>query len=111
MSKKFKTIVKRSEWLRGTGEGYLLDDEGMKCCLGFRCEQGGISLNNLLEKELPYEVRGHSRLPAWLQSKNLEGEANKAAIVNDESCLTDKQREDELREIFASQGEEIEFVD
>jgi hypothetical protein len=108
---KFKTVVKRSEWLRGNGGGRLLNDEGMKCCLGFRCEQAGIPLDNLRGKQLPYEVKGKSKLPWWLRSVNLEGKASQAAIANDAHSLTDEEREAEITEIFKNQGEEIEFID
>lgn len=107
----FKTVVKRSEWLRGNYDGRLLNNEGLKCCLGFRCEQAGIALENLRGKELPFEVKGKSRLPWWLRSVNLEGKANQAAITNDANYLTDEEREAEITEIFKNQGEEIEFVD
>jgi hypothetical protein len=108
---KFKTVVKRSEWLRERGEGYLLDEEGMKCCLGFRCEQAGIPKKNILDKDMPASVVGkRAKLPKWL-CQRFGDEAGRAAQINDDTKINDIVREAQLKNLFAEQGEEIEFID
>lgn len=107
---KFKTVVKRSEWGRGGTGGVLLSAGGLKCCLGFRCEQAGIPAGNLLDEEMPWAIKGHSKLPHWLSTFD-SNSADAAATVNDDRGLTDEEREAEIIRIFVERGEEIEFVD
>ena len=45
--------VNRRSWLRGTGEGMLLDDQNKKCCLGFYARECGLSAKDIRGLEAP----------------------------------------------------------
>lgn len=107
---KFKTVVKRSEWLRGD-DGTLLDVDGMKCCLGFRCEQQGVPQAALRPNLMPSGISDAFKISGWLREIDENSPVGKASAINDSGAIKDAEREAKLKEIFASQDEEIEFVD
>jgi hypothetical protein len=105
-----KVIVDRTKWLRGQYgqyDSYLLrEHDGKMCCLGFRCEQLGVSRDDLKGKEMPESVE------EWLPEDDwtIAG-AGKVAEVNDSRAFDgDAEREAQLIELFAAQGDELVFV-
>lgn len=53
---KLKFTVNREEWLRGQNYGCLLDEDGMKCCLGFAALALGYSQDKIRDIGRPEEL-------------------------------------------------------
>lgn len=111
-------IVKRSEWLRGEGgvvSCLLRSSDHKRCCIGFVGQQLGIRDGALAGQRTAIDTKVVA-WPTWMLMKSelinvSETDIDKAYRINDAQCLTDEQREVELKEIFASNGDTIEFVD
>jgi hypothetical protein len=125
MSERIKVVIDRAKWRTGGaagGEGagarmaqfgstQLRNKEGFQCCLGFIVAQTRpeIPILGIEDPEncgciiegLTYEVAG------WPQNTNLTMDAIK---INDESTLTNAQREQQLLELFKDSLYELEFV-
>jgi hypothetical protein len=75
---KIKTVIKRSEWLRGEGPtlSFLYRGDGKRCCLGFRMNVAGFTDNDLLSQgspaDLSYGVAEPDQIPSWLLSLDNE---------------------------------------
>lgn len=99
--------VKRSEWLRGTDEGKLYTHENgtpERCCLGFL----GLCLDlKDLQMEDTLFLNEHGITLEGLDRSKEE----KFADVNDNSRISDVDREIKLTEMFANIGIKINFVD
>lgn len=120
-----KYIVKRSEWYRGkTWGSKLLREDGRKCCIGFVGQQCGISDEDLRGRGAvsfsPYESTfspspSFVKFPEWMRPfdsrQNSSLPIAEAYTVNDDPGISDEVREARLKEIFRSQGDEIEFID
>lgn len=68
-----KLIIDRSKWLRGTGDGTLLDHEGKMCCLGFFARACGYNDDQIVAHADPTQMMsetalysGKSKFPQWL---------------------------------------------
>lgn len=129
--------IKRSEWARGarTRSGAvnsLLRKDNKKCCLGIYAEHCGIELVVLEASPLDIVCRlGWEGTPANYRDllvatgrrcERLDGPGRvgifsntRAAVelmaINDQSRISDKRREELLKEAFAAYGIEVEFVD
>lgn len=110
--------IKRSEWLRGEmDESYLLRASDRKrCCIGFYLSACGIDDIDLLAKRSPHDLSSIMG-KHWLLHKHTNGEIHDSdkcsnlIISNDAETFTQKQREQQIVEIFAEQGIEASFVD
>lgn len=109
-------IIDRATWRNakhGTGTVSLKNEEGYKCCLGFICEQSGItdicnrinpeSLSQKDTKKVPFLVMGvkigrHTDL------------SNEAMTINDSYFCSNEEREEKLKVLFAKYGIIIEFT-
>lgn len=68
------TVIKRSEWMRGNGEGLLFDSgSGQRCCLGFRMNLAGFDDEELDNVGTPCTILEHTikrgtqkHIPEWL---------------------------------------------
>lgn len=99
-TKKIKVRIDRKRWLRGVGQGTLLNEEGKMCCLGFWCNQTtGVSLDEMLRIPMPHGV--NTALSVGWHAY--------AAYINDCVNISEEQREAELIELAAIHGEEWEF--
>lgn len=109
------TVI-RSQWLHNPNspaESGLIVKDGHKCCLGFACEAMGIEIK--VGMKMPYEATKEiSPLTVFnsicngIYSTDL---ALRASTINDSKELTMKQKEEQLTELFASNGITIKFVD
>lgn len=113
-------IIQRTSWYRGKGpsNSRLITASGMKCCLGFMCEQAGIDRIHLIGKtspnELPYGI-----MPQFLQvlvDRSAFGLSNSklasvAMTINDNASIDDTEREKRLIELFKPHNIELKFVD
>lgn len=109
-------IINRAKWRTGahsivpsyrTGKGHtaLLNKEGYMCCLGFRCEQMGIPKKDLLDKSGPVDLSNDWDIPDLLNPIGTSTSFTQQAIrINDYSCYISKEREEKIKEHFATIG-------
>lgn len=114
-----KFIVDRKTWYRGKGsdESMLLRDDGMRCCIGFVGKQCGIDDNELQHATTVLSTVSSdssgihpSKWPQWFRH-GTAGALSVAYSINDDSFITDTDREKKLVALFESHGDEIVFVD
>jgi hypothetical protein len=123
MQPKKIITVDRQKWHRGSSfaqqpqrfagsSALLVSETGRMCCLGFACKQLGVPENDLADIGLPGElhvrVKGLNR-PWTVKEKEMyplvatdsqftETEfAEKAARINDNTDIDDKEREKQLK--------------
>lgn len=118
---KHSFTVKRSNWLRGERDSYLLHPEnGKMCCVGFLCESLEITKGDMLDRVHLSEVMGpREEVAGFFQEEYYgasryipeTGLAERIYGTNDNSFLTDLQREAMLTELFEQAGIEIKFED
>jgi hypothetical protein len=111
-----KFIVDRTKWYRGQGfaQSRLLTPDGKRCCIGFVGQQVGCTDQELLNKDtvarlygIAYERNVVGLFPAWMQNHD---KLQNAYAINDNSEISDGLREAQLKEEFAKNGDEIEFI-
>ena len=113
--KNVKTLViKRSRWLRGESNSYLLRPKDKKmCCLGFYARACGAQASDINGYCAPSEYSG---FPAWLLSDDFfagpacSSAAYKLMRANDSVNKTDKQREKIIKAEFKKRGVTVKFV-
>lgn len=115
-----KFTVDRATWARGDANfSRLLTYAGNRCCLGFMAKQCGVPDSVILDVRSPsgLDASDQQLLPKWL----LDVDAERAQAGNSPNCylameandhnqLSDQEREKKLKEIFAQNGDEIEFI-
>jgi len=132
MNKNF--TVDRSFWHRGGwrldsdsqrlghGGAALRNDEGNACCLGHIANQCGLPWSELDGVELPGDLRSTSKPPLYGVLIDFESEeltdtentpnsdlVNEAAGINDNSKISDSEREEKLTELFLKSGIALTF--
>jgi hypothetical protein len=137
MEAKFKFTVDRKRWLRGEGsmKSRLLRKSDRKmCCLGFRALAKGATEEQILDRESPRDLTIDDKTGALadlceLDERGRPVDNNKVAqnlmgtndhrldSLDDDADEVDmgdphseEQREQQIRDLFASIGEEVEFV-
>lgn len=112
-----KLIIDRATWLRG--EGYedsklYRPSDGKMCCLGFYSLACGLQQNDITELECPgsaTDPKINKKWPKWLTK--LENSQTKECIDlmehNDNENISDKERENKIKTIFARHGVKVEF--
>nr|ALS90839.1 MetaGeneMark_Unknown Function [uncultured bacterium] len=108
---KTKTLtINRGKWLTGkalnlVGDGTLLHESGLMCCLGFECIKNGESAATCRGKALPSNI-GYFGDDKWLLKRvggyNAESEL---ASTNDDRELKPRQRESRIRKLFKEHGD------
>lgn len=108
MTERIKFTVFRDTWLRG-GDSCLLDGAGNRCCLGHLARDMGIDDDSLEDEAMPHNVPS----PLWpaLLGNGKDSLAWDAAITNDDTEITNEQREERLVARFAREGIDVEFKD
>ncbi len=115
-----KFTVKRSEWLRGEADAYLLRaKDSKKCCLGFLALAKGFTNEEIYEKgqleELSVDIPGYVKKCEYEYEESVYFDDTsitaRAIEINDSTAISDEVREEQLKAIFAEAGDEIEFVD
>jgi hypothetical protein len=124
MSEENKTtVIDVSYWGRGNQSGYLLDDTGNMCCLGFECLTRGFSKLEILGVQMPSGIpkrempaskiaRMAGQLKGLVNNSNHFGGSvfsNVAATINDTrlgECLScdDFEEKDVINAIGKVQG-------
>lgn len=117
-----KFTVDRRTWYRGKGSSssVLLNDDDMRCCIGFVAEQCGIpdeklaNLKSLHSCTKNLEYIEPTTFPRWMNSVKSQGYASsdlmEAYQTNDNRMINDDAREKQLIAIFARNGDELEFI-
>lgn len=123
--------VSRKRWYRGKGSksSRLLRHDGTMCCLGFRCLAAGCTEDEIVGATLPHKIPlkeyTNGSMRSFISEKKMEGlveigESNwrvptaKCELIashNDDEYEIDADREAKLRELFASIGDEVVFVE
>jgi hypothetical protein len=126
-------IIEESKWYRGKGgvqSRLLRVEDGKMCCLGFDALACGLKEGNILDAAFPTSVQYSyptskyvaAPLPTemqWLEGStddfaDEEGEykSYEAAIgdINDDDTISDDERKERLRPLFAVGGVELVFV-
>lgn len=119
--------IQRSEWVRGNigGPSCLLNERDNKCCLGFLCSSYGVSDDSLLGKQTPSKIEEHDNLPDWLIKLQYVSTALGNAVltvydsyasnilmgINDNTFLTEEQREQKIADLLAAHDVKVTFVD
>ncbi len=102
--------VSRKRWHRGQGtSGSALRLEyGKQCCLGFLGQSCGIRAKDMLGISMPYHLEEelHNKFP---QLGNIYYWANFSQI-NDDDEITDKEREQKLKDLAKANGFRFRFV-
>lgn len=120
-----KVVVNRSKWSRGRVSNLLDAGNGKMCCLGFVALGCGYSEDDILGEATPGDVTGESLRDAYNnEGKRRDRQADlwpgtsgadaydAAMFANDDSTvLSDSRREEELINILAPLGIELEFID
>jgi hypothetical protein len=110
-----KLVIDRNIWLRGEGgiKSYLLrESDKKKCCIGILMS----SLLNIVDDKILGESTAISN--EWLVSlipQKMEWLKNFSTMnefydTNDNSTISDEEREKKLTKLFAAQNIEVEFI-
>jgi hypothetical protein len=96
---------------------------GKMCCLGFACLAYGVSERQIgpgtsgYGKGLPADVSKSAKklLPKWLLAyeRDLDNRLTEVGLlsgINDDSTLSDRQKEGRIRRVFAKHGIKVRFV-
>lgn len=118
-----KFVIDRSKWRcggegsygGGSGPTKLLNNEGFMCCLGQVSCQLGVPEDEIRGLEYPRHLA--RRKPQFREQIELlyagfdETPLSRGAYqINDNTLLTDEEREESLIEHFREHGHEIEFT-
>lgn len=121
MSERIKFTVYRDTWLRGrsTASSSLLDESGMRCCLGHLARDLGAEDSAIDGACTPRGALGSVNWPPFLlttpqrASEAIRNSADAFALmgINDDVALSDTEREAQLTSRFAENGVDVEFRD
>ena len=77
---------------------------GKQCCLGFVCRHYGATTKDILAVGMPMEVQGSVQLPSWLRYRTNRCDVYRAATINDNADISERERESKIRAIFKRHG-------
>lgn len=117
MKKKYVTVrIDRTRWQRGkytikNGSKLLVSKGGRMCCLGFVCLVLGAKKRDILHAGYPagtmLDLPGLTERNGQIQNT---GFSEDAASINDDTSLSDRQREIQLRKLAKQNGFIFKFV-
>jgi hypothetical protein len=117
--RKPDNIIKRSEWDRGRGKNendptFLLGPHG-KCCLGSEALACGATEEQIMKRRTPFGAQ-EVHWPSWLKPSATgfhpdSPGALRAMKINDDTTITNEERERKLIDLAAENGEVWVFVD
>jgi len=115
--------VDRSRWQNGTTskrypeiadwrvkETALLNEAGNMCCLGFVCRQLKVPKKALLGTDQPGALELNLTTKARVDKQLSEDLVDDAIGINDSPNLQPRDREKQLRRLFAKHGHTLSFV-
>ena len=121
-----KLIIDRRKWRTGGDESdirikgptSLYNDLGYSCCLGFYCRQIGKIRNKvLLDVDTPdnLTIKNFNKIELLISrdsNNNVYDNSdftNDAVLINDDSCLSNEEREEAIIEHFKKANIEVVF--
>jgi hypothetical protein len=119
---KYTFTVDRKTWLRGEGSDdskLLRESDGKMCCLGFACLQlGNVKKDSLKDVQVPVRIPGKERdkllstpLEFLISADNESCDIRLEMMTfNDVKGLSYKQREKQLKKLFAAKNIQIKFI-
>lgn len=107
--------IDRRSWYRGNGScrSRLLTFEGKRCCIGFYASACGVSDDRMKDVATPLSLMCATQiaLPGMLDTeKHTSIVASRLLGENDFSGHFDTKREARIKELFASIGVTVHFV-
>jgi hypothetical protein len=115
-------VVDRIKWLRGEGSlesSLFRPTDGKMCCLGFYGKACGLTEEDMKHLGAPFQVRNIvNNFPEemmWLVEKleqryDSSPDCYCAMSTNDAGILTDDEREEKIKTIFAKHGITVAFI-
>ena len=110
-----KLTIERERWSRGVREHFRLKNpDGTMCCLGFLGELCGVRQDLLKTDGIPRQEYSPD-WPGWLFDE-LPGDYGsshrlyKMTMANDDTKISEEEREARVSAAFAEVGVEVEFV-
>lgn len=111
-----KFTIDRRYWYRGALNSALLREDGDMCCLGQILLQSGVPREHLLGVFYPAGTREHIPFDSPIYNlliRPMGGDTQLstcAAVTNDDRTIEDDEREQDLIDLFAHAGVELEFI-
>lgn len=115
-----KIVINRPKWRCGgsnnssRGCTRLLNEQGYMCCLGFASKQiCNLSDEEMLTKHFPQSLHRKINKLTYFPRKGICKDtkfSEKAMGINDNPTLSNKEREKQLKELFAKNGIELKFT-
>lgn len=119
MTKPTTLTIVRETWVRGNAhESSLLTSDGRRCCLGFYGRACGFADDEMFQEGEPAHL--WRTMPAMSYAPVSDDDdaslcntdlANCLISINDSRCLSDAERERQVRAEFATIGVAVSFVD
>jgi hypothetical protein len=107
-----KLTINRTEWLRGEGSMYSYlrrASDQKKCCIGILLCALDVKEETLLSKHAVQDL--FIKLPAEQNWLNDRSKMESFYRQNDNTTITEEEREVRLTDLFAEQGIVVTFVD
>ena len=111
-----KLTIDRKRWLRGETDSVLRNKKGLMCCLGFYCLRKRFKVADILDVTSPSDViyiNGTTRLDRLIvldDDADDNAVCNNLMIINDNTDISDKQRERRITQLFKKINVEVKFV-
>lgn len=109
--------VKRSQWLRGEADSYLLRrSDNRMCCLGFVCKEMGAKDEDIASIGCPSSVRNDDIIYNWPDRAFGQGRGMLMTVtsrmmqINDDRVKDDATREQQLVALGHDIGINLTFV-
>jgi len=116
--KVIKVVIKRSKWLRGTGDGTLLNEDGERCCLGFLGKVCGYSDKDLKRKGTPMDLNTktfkNGKWPKTILSPEYRYNTDLTedlVSANDDTNVLGANKERRIKSLGKKGGIDFQFVD
>jgi len=106
-----KLTIHKREWLRGESghNSYLRrSSDGKMCCLGIYLRACGVEVDDLTDVRSPARVAGGLPGTTWWLNRLV---SNELMSINDESTISETEREIELTKRFGENGIQVVFTD
>ena len=100
-------VINRKRWMRGTDEGLLLSSTSRRmCCVGFYARKLGMKPCEISDIPGLEDTKRGRDVCTWVDHNDL----GKLYNVNDESTITDREREAKIRKLFKKHGVRVKFI-
>lgn len=110
--KSVTVVIDRRKWCRGVdaGNSGLRLKDGKQCCLGFACRVLGVKAKDILLQPMPSDLLIENLNGLTDQYKDDTVFSIKAAAINDNPAISDKEREKQLKSLAKENGFIFKFT-